>query len=187
MSRLSCVWCVQVVTPVTIERTVTLDVSGQPPVVYDLYGVVVHIGSTLEFGHYIAYRKESSERGLPDNSWWKCDDGTVTGFVDGDRLPEDVSGSGSATPYILFYQRQHIHDVQSREHYDPLLMHSVQCENGQYLTSLERGSDDGAAAQAKSWEPERDDSSGGSGRGRPYKRVQNRRAGHGFGGGSYIF
>jgi hypothetical protein len=189
------VW-LQIVTPVKVEPVLTLAVAGQASVTYDLYAVVVHIGSTLEFGHYVSYRKESSDSTLTDNSWWKCDDSVITGYVTTDRLPEDISGSGSTTPYILFYRRLDAEGGSPREPCDSLVMHSVQCDNGQYLTSLERGAEGVGAADTpvpppKSWGDDRDDSSGGSGRGRPYRLV-SRRTGHGFGGGagmggSYIF
>lgn len=42
--------------------------------VYDLYGIIVHQGSSRQFGHYYSYCRgfESS------NSWYKCNDESVT-------------------------------------------------------------------------------------------------------------
>lgn len=56
---------------------------------YDLFGVVLHIGS-LDNGHYMAYGKR-------EGSWFEFNDQKVTS-----KKKEDVEGDGSA--YLLMYQ-----------------------------------------------------------------------------------
>ena len=57
---------------------------------YELYGVVVHIGGTLNGGHYIAYCKS------PDNNWYLCDDSRVA----------NASNNGiSSGAYMLYYRK----------------------------------------------------------------------------------
>ena len=59
---------------------------------YDLCGIVNHFGS-LNFGHYTAYAKNST-----NNQWKEFDDSTV----------RDASSDGviSDASYILFYRRR---------------------------------------------------------------------------------
>ena len=67
---------------------------------YELYGVVVHIGGTLNGGHYIAYCKS------PDNNWYLCDDSRVA----------NASNSGiSQGAYMLFYRKkQRISNIDTK-------------------------------------------------------------------------
>ena len=54
-----------------------------------LYAVIVHSGTGVHFGHYVAYVKRNKE-------WFKCDDNTIT-LVSA----EDIS---SLNPFILAYE-----------------------------------------------------------------------------------
>jgi ubiquitin carboxyl-terminal hydrolase 36/42 len=38
---------------------------------YDLYGIVVHLGDTPRSGHYISFIKAS------DNNWYECNDSII--------------------------------------------------------------------------------------------------------------
>ena len=41
---------------------------------YDLFGIIVHSGSSRSFGHYYSYCRGSES----ENQWYKCNDETVT-------------------------------------------------------------------------------------------------------------
>jgi ubiquitin C-terminal hydrolase len=69
---------------------------SQPDPVYDLYGVVNHMGSSYG-GHYIAYAKHPY-----NDTWYEYDDSHVTPIRE-----EDVR---SKSAYVLFYKRR---DVQT--------------------------------------------------------------------------
>uniref|UniRef100_A0A7N0TAV1 Ubiquitin carboxyl-terminal hydrolase n=1 Tax=Kalanchoe fedtschenkoi TaxID=63787 RepID=A0A7N0TAV1_KALFE len=59
---------------------------------YDLYAVIVHMGSTLSTGHYYCFVRSSS------NTWHEFDDSTVTGVSESHVLSQEA--------YILFYAKQ---------------------------------------------------------------------------------
>lgn len=70
------------------------DVMG---IQYKLYGYIIHIGSSLTFGHYTAVVQASSE---DDDSWVYISDTSVTKI----SRTEALDGK-SHSPYMLFYQR----------------------------------------------------------------------------------
>jgi hypothetical protein len=76
---------------------------------YKLYGVVVHLGSTVSNGHYVAYLTHSTnaewrvEGSGSNNEWWRCDDERVERVV-GER-PWEMKESATGTPYMGFYKR----------------------------------------------------------------------------------
>jgi hypothetical protein len=63
---------------------------------YDLFGVVEHIGKKMDGGHYIAYIR--GKNSLGEDSWWKCNDASCW-IVS----PEAVASSQG---YIWFYERR---------------------------------------------------------------------------------
>ncbi|ELP87974.1 hypothetical protein EIN_418530 [Entamoeba invadens IP1] len=58
---------------------------------FDLYGVIVHLGRTKHGGHYICYIKG------PNSGWFQCDDDTVTSVP----IKTVLKSEG----YMLFYKR----------------------------------------------------------------------------------
>lgn len=56
---------------------------------YELYGMVEHLGGSINSGHYISYVR------APNSAWYKADDSFVSSFRQND-LP-------SVKPYLLFY------------------------------------------------------------------------------------
>lgn len=68
---------------------------------YELYATVVHIGSTMESGHYVANVKMPSDMGdensKNDPRWFHCSDSSV--------VQTDESKAMSGDVYILFYRR----------------------------------------------------------------------------------
>jgi len=62
-------------------------------IAYSLVGVVVHIGSSLSSGHYVAFCRG------PNGFWYKCDDECVT-QVKLETVLSEMSGA-----YLLFYER----------------------------------------------------------------------------------
>ena len=68
---------------------------------YDLYALIVHQGSSRQFGHYYSYC-----RSLEDASaWYKCNDESVT-RVNG------IEGALNKQAYILFYQKRVVQKVE---------------------------------------------------------------------------
>ena len=61
--------------------------------VYDLYGVVIHKGSTTNSGHYFAYCKSAS-----NNNWYECNDSYVGSMSENSVLNREA--------YLLFYQKR---------------------------------------------------------------------------------
>ena len=60
--------------------------------VYDLYGLIVHQGSSRQFGHYFSYCRGFE----PGNTWYKCNDESTT------RL-SGIDAALNKEAYILFY------------------------------------------------------------------------------------
>lgn len=111
------------------SKAIAAALAAAPRVPYELYAVVVHIGTSAMSGHYVTYSRTSdvltcdmahssssggsdatgageSGDALPDavQQWHLMNDGVVT------RLPEshvlDVTQEGSShTPYMLYYRR----------------------------------------------------------------------------------
>eukprot|EP01050_Picozoa_sp_SAG11_P050545 SAG11_NODE_28226_length_324_cov_0.693333_1_plen_95_part_10 len=67
--------------------------------VYNLVGVVVHDGRTVESGHYYSVVLNQA-----DGAWYCVNDLTVTPF-DPAKISDFFGGTASCTAYILFYQQ----------------------------------------------------------------------------------
>jgi hypothetical protein len=59
---------------------------------YDLCAVVVHTGNGVSSGHYVAFVRK-------DQSWWKCDDHSVT------SLPRGWATVNRQQAYVLVYRK----------------------------------------------------------------------------------
>ena len=66
-----------------------------PQLLYNLYGVITHIGQSGPNAHFIASCKSPI-----DNKWYRYNDAFVTPI---NNIQNDVIDFG--TPYILFYQK----------------------------------------------------------------------------------
>ncbi|XP_063680911.1 ubiquitin carboxyl-terminal hydrolase 35-like isoform X2 [Bolinopsis microptera] len=88
----------------TIDTTETTDTNDTTTdVVYQLYGTLVHSGSTTESGHYYTYGVPSSYSSLSVLSHCLCFNDSRVTYVNED-LVNSPRGSMD-TPYLLFYQR----------------------------------------------------------------------------------
>ena len=67
----------------------------RPQLLYDLYGVITHIGESGPNAHFVASCKSPV-----NNKWYRFNDAFVNPITD---LQKDVIDFG--TPYILFYQK----------------------------------------------------------------------------------
>jgi ubiquitin carboxyl-terminal hydrolase 8 len=76
-----------------------VDAAITPPFSYDAYGVLRHMGSTGNGGHYISMVRDPG-RGI----WRKYDDERTTDFDPAKLAPRDRLTNHEA--YIVFYQRQ---------------------------------------------------------------------------------
>ena len=66
-----------------------------PKLIYELYGVITHIGKSGPYAHFVALCKSPI-----DNRWFRYNDGMVNQIY---NLQKDIFDFG--VPYILFYQR----------------------------------------------------------------------------------
>ena len=61
-------------SPVRIDKSVlvqSLIILQEGPIVYNLYGVLVHLGGSTNSGHYYSFIK------APNGEWFKMDDQSV--------------------------------------------------------------------------------------------------------------
>ena len=72
-----------------------------PAIMYDLYGVLVHLGHSVHSGHYYCYIKG------PNGLWYKMDDTVVSqvGLSD-NRLHACISSAASLWPHAAFRSRE---------------------------------------------------------------------------------
>ena len=86
---------------VKLEFTETIDLTqfviqkDKPQMIYNLYGVITHIGQSGPNAHFVASCKSQI-----DNKWYRFNDSFVTPIND---FQKEVINFG--TPYILFYQK----------------------------------------------------------------------------------
>lgn len=83
-------------------------------IMYGLYGVVVHKGSTLRGGHYVAFVKQrpKSQQTSPAGEDWEYDQGAATDddtwYCTDDRNIKKCSGGfgdvRTQKAYLLFYE-----------------------------------------------------------------------------------
>lgn len=91
----------RVVFPLELRLFNTSDDAFNPDRMYDLVAVVIHIGSSLNRGHYISIVKSDGFWLLFDDDIVdKIDPSTIEDFY---GLPSDLQ-KNSETGYILFYQ-----------------------------------------------------------------------------------
>ena len=76
----------------TIDITSFVSLKDKSKMIYNLYGVITHIGQS---GHFVASCKSPI-----DNKWYRYNDALVSSI---NNLQKDVIDFG--TPYILFYQK----------------------------------------------------------------------------------
>ena len=96
-------------------------------VLYDLYAVVVHSGSSAQSGHYYCYAKVGSDEQAP---WYLFNDENVSlSSLEAMRRSMEVFGR-TDSPYILFYQRHGLLDpIGGNEHAAPELEEMVITED----------------------------------------------------------
>jgi len=79
----------------TIDITQFVLQPDKPRMIYNLYGVITHIGQSGPNAHFIASCKSQI-----NNKWYRFNDAFVTPITDFQKEIHDFS-----TPYILFYQK----------------------------------------------------------------------------------
>lgn len=83
-----------------LDASATVPVPGSAPPIYDLFGVVNHMG-TMAGGHYTAYANAAVGRGVCDDAgefWHYFDDSRVKRV-----RPDEVITQAA---YVLFYRRR---------------------------------------------------------------------------------
>lgn len=76
--------------------TNSTQIYGVNDELYDLFGVVEHIGRRMDGGHYIAYIRGKNADG--EDCWWKCNDAKCW------MVPQEIVSG--AQGYIWFYERR---------------------------------------------------------------------------------
>ena len=79
----------------TIDITQFVQQKDRPQLIYNLYGVITHIGQSGPNAHFVASCKSPI-----DNKWYRYNDAFVNPI---NNLQKEVIEFG--TPYILFYQK----------------------------------------------------------------------------------
>ena len=86
---------------VKLDFTETIDISqfvlqkDKPQMIYNLYGVITHIGQSGPSAHFMASCKSPI-----DNKWYRFNDAFINPI---NNIQKEVIEFG--TPYILFYQK----------------------------------------------------------------------------------
>ncbi|PIA16187.1 cysteine proteinase [Coemansia reversa NRRL 1564] len=96
-----------------LDESLKADVGCNPSGIYELIGVVTHIGRTANSGHYMAWvRKEKgvggtdpAGKGIPDTQhwWYKFDDDQVSMVTD-DEILRLCGGGDWHTAYVTLYR-----------------------------------------------------------------------------------
>ena len=87
---------------VKIDFTETINITefvlarDRPQLIYDLYGVITHIGQSGPYAHFVASCKSPI-----DQKWYRYNDAFVSPI---NNLQNEVIDFG--TPYILFYEKK---------------------------------------------------------------------------------
>ena len=87
---------------VKLDFTETIDITNfvkqkdKPQIIYNLYGVITHLGQSGPNAHFVASCKSPV-----DQKWYRYNDSIVNPIND---VQKDIIDYG--TPYILFYQKQ---------------------------------------------------------------------------------
>ena len=98
----------RVVFPSQLKIPNLVDGASDPDASYDLFAVVVHIGSGPNHGHYVCFAKSHGK-------WFLYDDDSVE-VVDSEQLQQvfgstqDGNPSGSEHGYILFYAKSPVQE-----------------------------------------------------------------------------
>ena len=92
------VYNVKIIFNEEIDLTEFVLQREMPRIIYNLYGVITHIGQSGPSAHFIA-----SCRSPIDRKWYRYNDSIVSPI---ENLQRDVINFG--TPYILFYQKKKI-------------------------------------------------------------------------------
>ncbi|CAO1619658.1 unnamed protein product [Parajaminaea phylloscopi] len=98
----------RVLFPLELRLFNTADDAEDPDRLYELFGIVVHIGAGPHHGHYVSILKVGAK-------WAVFDDETVTFIeqLDISKYFGGVPGMGSA--YVLFYQAADLESQDSRQ------------------------------------------------------------------------
>ncbi|KAF4973471.1 hypothetical protein FSARC_239 [Fusarium sarcochroum] len=96
-------------TRASSSGTDPLDPAFTGPFRYEAYAVIVHTGSRIDNGHYLAYVRDSTSH--DPYAWYCCNDTRVTkvriGSGDRDDVQEEVFKSGrDRVPYLVFFRRK---------------------------------------------------------------------------------
>ena len=87
---------------IKLDFTETIDITqfilqkDMPQIIYNLYGVITHIGQSGPSAHFVASCKSPV-----DNKWYRYNDSIVNPIND---VQKEIIDFG--TPYILFYQKK---------------------------------------------------------------------------------
>merc|ERR1712086_172174 len=84
---------------------------------YELYAIVVHSGSSAQSGHYYCYAKTAKTQ---DSPWYLFNDQNVS-QSSFEAMQSSLQSFERDTPYILFYRRIGMAELQGEDVVHPLL------------------------------------------------------------------
>jgi len=91
--------------PTVIQKNITIPNKENGSVAFELIGIIIHSGATMQSGHYVTYIADQHDI---KHDWYLCDDKIVTP-VPNMFHNEIAVGLGSYNPttdgYVLFYKR----------------------------------------------------------------------------------
>ncbi|KAJ1839906.1 deubiquitinating enzyme, partial [Coemansia sp. RSA 2703] len=101
------------VAPLVLDPELKNDIGCNPSGLYELVGLVTHIGRTANSGHYIGWvrkekgvgGKEPEGKGVPETRhwWYKFDDDDVSMVTD-EEILRLCGGSDWHTAYVTLYR-----------------------------------------------------------------------------------
>ena len=90
------IYDVKLIFDESIDITEFVQLKDRPKIIYNLYGVITHIGESGPNAHFVASCKSPI-----NNKWYRYNDAFINSIND---LQKEVIEFG--TPYILFYQKK---------------------------------------------------------------------------------
>ncbi|RUS21358.1 hypothetical protein BC937DRAFT_92925 [Endogone sp. FLAS-F59071] len=92
---------------------------------YELFAIIIHSGSSPDYGHYYAYARDEGEDTI--DAWRQFNDSTVIPYTF-DRMMDTISRFKDDTPYVLFYRRRGVPPVEAYDIPIPLKQQVAQAE-----------------------------------------------------------
>ena len=88
------------ISPEFIQKSEdSMETDEEEPIIYDLYSIIIHAGTSAHCGHYYTIGRDS----INNNGWKIYNDCSVTSVKD-EFIEQITEKMKSDTPYMLFYK-----------------------------------------------------------------------------------